>query len=63
VPADLSAVESIPRTYVKCSGDPGDPPPAVSSPGFDLVELRAGHWPMVTRPAETAELIDKLARD
>jgi hypothetical protein len=24
---------------------------------YDIVELRTGHWPMLTKPAELAELI------
>lgn len=58
-PAVLSAVDGIPRTYVACSGDPGDP---ATPPGHDLVTLDSGHWPMISRPAELAGVIDKAAR-
>ncbi|WP_283132721.1 alpha/beta fold hydrolase [Rhizohabitans arisaemae] len=58
-PADLGAVETLPRTFVACTGDPGDP---IAPPGHDLVTLDAGHWPMITKPTELAELLDKLAR-
>ncbi len=58
-PADLSAVEGLPRTHIVCMGDPGDP--AVPS-GHDLVTIDTGHWPMITKPVELARLIDKAAR-
>jgi hypothetical protein len=29
---------------------------------MDMVTLDSGHWPMVTRPAELARVIDQLAR-
>jgi pimeloyl-ACP methyl ester carboxylesterase len=58
-PEDLSTVEALPRTYVVCAADPGEPP---RLPGMDMVTLDSGHWPMVTRPAELARVIDQLAR-
>lgn len=58
-PADLDAVGRLPRTYVACAGDPGDPP---DLPGHDLVTLDSGHWPMITEPARLAALLDDLAR-
>lgn len=58
-PADLSAAERLPRTYVACAGDPGDPPVL---PGAATATIDAGHWPMVTAPAELAALLDRLAR-
>lgn len=59
-PADLDAVRRLPRTYVTCAGDPGDPP---HPPGHDLVTLDAGHWPMITEPAGLARLLDEIARN
>jgi pimeloyl-ACP methyl ester carboxylesterase len=61
-PADLGAVEAVPRTYVVCTADPGEPPVTAGTPGFDLVTLDSGHWPMVTCPAELAHLIGAVAR-
>nr|WP_245655894.1 hypothetical protein [Microtetraspora fusca] len=58
-PADLSAVERLPRTYIACAGDPGDPP---GLPGHDMITLNAGHWPMINAPAELARVLDKVAR-
>ncbi|NRQ37885.1 alpha/beta hydrolase [Nonomuraea sp. NN258] len=57
-PDDLSPVDALPRTYIRCTGDPGGPP---DLPGHDVIELASGHWPMITRPAELAVLIDRLA--
>jgi pimeloyl-ACP methyl ester carboxylesterase len=61
-PHDLSAVEKLPRTYIACTGDPSQPPIAADTPGFDLVMLDSGHWPMITKPAQLASMIDALAR-
>lgn len=61
-PADLSAVDTLPRTFVVCEGDPGDPPVAGGTPGWDVVTIPTGHWPMVTAPAALAEIIDTAAR-
>jgi pimeloyl-ACP methyl ester carboxylesterase len=58
-PADLSAVEKLPRTFIACTGDPGDPP---APPGHDLLTIESGHWPMITRPEELARIIDEVAR-
>lgn len=67
VPADLSAAEALPRTYVVCTGDyagpyAGEPPVAEGTPGWHVVRLEAGHWPMVTAPAALAEVLDAEAR-
>jgi pimeloyl-ACP methyl ester carboxylesterase len=61
-PADLSAVEALPRRYIVCAGDPGEPPVAPGTAGFDVVTLDSGHWPMITRPVELAHVIDAAAR-
>ena len=58
-PEDLSAVEKLPRTYVSCAGDPGDPP---YLPGWDTATIASGHWPMITAPVELAALLDRLVR-
>ncbi|WP_049567562.1 alpha/beta hydrolase [Nonomuraea sp. SBT364] len=55
-PADLGAAEALPRTFVACLGDPGEPA------GRDPLTLDSGHWPMITKPVELAGLIDTVAR-
>jgi pimeloyl-ACP methyl ester carboxylesterase len=60
-PADLSAVEKLPRAYVLCAGDPGDPAIKPGAPGFDVETLDSGHWPMITRPEALAEVISRWA--
>ena len=62
MPAYLSAVERLPRTFIFCTGDGGEPPVAPGTPGWDVVTIRTGHWPMVTRPAELADLLAGTAR-
>jgi pimeloyl-ACP methyl ester carboxylesterase len=61
-PADLSAVEALPRTYIVCEGDPGDPPVTPGTPGWDVRSIATGHWPMISRPKELAALLDEIAR-
>lgn len=56
-PADLSAVESLPRTYIVCTADPPFPLPT----GLDVVEFEAGHWPMATKPTELTALLNRIA--
>ncbi|WP_433356968.1 alpha/beta fold hydrolase [Microtetraspora malaysiensis] len=58
-PADLSAVQRLPRTYIACAADPNDPP---RLPGLDVITLDAGHWPMITEPELLARALDKVAR-
>ncbi|WP_327581542.1 alpha/beta hydrolase [Nonomuraea sp. NBC_00507] len=58
-PADLGAVQSLPRTYIACAGDPGGPP---HLPGLDVITLEAGHWPMITEPVALARVLDEVAR-
>jgi pimeloyl-ACP methyl ester carboxylesterase len=60
-PDDLSAVEKLPRTYVACAGDPGEPPVGPDTSGWDVARLDSGHWPMINRPVELATLIDRQA--
>jgi hypothetical protein len=54
--ADLSAVESLPRTYIACTGDPQVPLPRPASRSSE-----AGHWPMATKPAGLAALLSRIA--
>ncbi|MEU1726860.1 hypothetical protein [Nonomuraea sp. NPDC005692] len=58
-PADLSAAQGLPRTYIACAGDPGGPP---HLPGLEVITLDAGHWPMITEPELLARTPDKAAR-
>ncbi|MBB4914838.1 alpha/beta fold hydrolase [Streptosporangium saharense] len=58
-PDDLDAVRKLPRTYITCTGDPGDQP---DLPGHDMVALDSGHWPMITRPVELARVLDEADR-
>src|SRR4051794_9552383 len=51
----------VPRTYVRCTGDVGKPPVAPATPGWDHEQLDSGHWPMITRPGELAELLAWIA--
>lgn len=52
---------ALPATFVRCTEDA---PPDLSGPraGWAYEEIRTGHWPMITRPAELAALLDKVAR-
>jgi hypothetical protein len=34
---------------------------ALAEPGWELLELPTGHWPMFSRPADLAELLAGLA--
>jgi pimeloyl-ACP methyl ester carboxylesterase len=56
-PADLSAVESLSRTYIACTGDPQVPLAA----DVEVVMFEAGHWPMATKLAELAALLSRIA--
>ncbi|MDF2709727.1 MAG: putative esterase [Nonomuraea muscovyensis] len=58
-PADLGAVQRLPRTYIACAADPGGPP---RLPDVDVITLDAGHWPMITEPESLARLLDEVAR-
>ncbi|MFE3449030.1 alpha/beta fold hydrolase [Nonomuraea sp. NPDC059194] len=58
-PADLIAVQRLPRAYIACAGDPGGPP---RLPDLGLIRLAAGHWPMITEPAKLARVLDEAAR-
>lgn len=62
VPGDLSWVEGLPRAYVRCLGDPGEPRIAAGTPGWDVASIDSGHWPMITAAAELATLLNAEAR-
>lgn len=61
-PADLSAVDALPRTYLVCTGDSGDPLIAPGTPGYDVRFFDSGHWPMVTQPAGISTIISEVAK-
>ena len=52
----------IPRTFVRCSRHPAPPAVTRDVPGWDWTELDAGHWPMITAPHDTADLLDAIGR-
>jgi hypothetical protein len=55
-------VQAIPRTDVVCAGDPADPVVAPGTPGWEVCTLASGHWPMITKPTELAEVLHQAAR-
>jgi pimeloyl-ACP methyl ester carboxylesterase len=52
---------ALPKTYIRCTADQAPELPGDRS-GWGYAELATGHWPMITRPAELAALLDKTAR-
>jgi pimeloyl-ACP methyl ester carboxylesterase len=52
---------ALPKTYIRCTADQAPELPGDRS-SWGYAELATGHWPMVTRPAELAALLDKTAR-
>jgi pimeloyl-ACP methyl ester carboxylesterase len=55
----------LPTTYIKCLMMDGDEPSddvkeLLKSPGWELVEMSTGHWPMFSRPAELAKILSDL---
>ena len=61
LPLGNPAAAALPRTYVRCTQQPGPPHVRPGTPGWDWAGLSAGHWPMVSAPRETAELLDAIA--
>jgi pimeloyl-ACP methyl ester carboxylesterase len=60
--AGHQAAAALPRTYVWCTATPTPPPVEQGADGWDWAELDAGHWPMITKPNETAALLGSLVR-
>jgi pimeloyl-ACP methyl ester carboxylesterase len=56
------AAAALPRTYVRCAETPAPPPVEQGADDWDWAELDAGHWPMITKPKETAALLVSIAR-
>jgi pimeloyl-ACP methyl ester carboxylesterase len=64
------ARDAVPKTVIWCSLTPAEVEglvaayPDVSSelakPGWQVIELPTGHWPMFSRPRELAEVLDRL---
>jgi pimeloyl-ACP methyl ester carboxylesterase len=59
----IAAAGGVPRVYVTCLRRAFPSPVGDDTPGWEHATLDAGHWPMLTRPRETAELLDALARE
>lgn len=65
-PAVLAeSLAGIPATYVKCLLDGPEPSKDVadllSGPGWRLVEMDTGHWPMFSQPHELAQILLEAA--
>lgn len=58
----LQDAGGVPRVYVTCLRRAFPSPIGDDTPGWDHATLDAGHWPMLTRPRETAAMLDRLAR-
>jgi len=62
-PASLARpISELPSTYILCTMDGDDTaPPEVAeqlaSPSWELVQLRTGHWPMLSQPAALAKVL------
>lgn len=53
---------SPPRSFIRCTRNPTPPPITADTAGWDVTELDAGHWPMITNPRDTADLLDAITR-
>lgn len=66
-PAEMARpVEELGATFVSCARDADAPLPAsverlARDAGWDVQQIVAGHWPMVSRPAVMADLIAAAA--
>jgi hypothetical protein len=65
-PSPLAAHPDTRRAYIVCTDDCAVPPDwqravAREELGVEPVELSSGHSPMLTCPAELAEILDRLA--
>jgi pimeloyl-ACP methyl ester carboxylesterase len=71
-PVDRSGLDpSLPTTYVRLARDQALAPPVqeacvaalrAASPGLEVVEIDSGHDVMVSRPAELASVLERVAR-
>ena len=55
------AAAALPRTFVRCTATPSPPAVPAGTPGWDHAEIETGHWPMITAPRETAEVLEAIA--
>lgn len=58
----LDDAPTLPRTYVTCTRRAFPGPLDDTTASWDHATLDAGHWPMISRPQETAALLDRIAR-
>lgn len=60
-----AAWQAVGRAYISCTAErttePAQATRARTSPDWQFRELDTGHWPMFSRPAETARLLMELA--
>ena len=63
LPRPLSGLRA---TYINClKPEPAihaDAEPYAAAPNWSFADLDSGHWPMYSRPAELAALLDEIAR-
>jgi pimeloyl-ACP methyl ester carboxylesterase len=55
------AAAALAHTYVKCSGTPSPSPIEPGTPDWQTETIDSGHWPMVSAPRATAELLAAIA--
>jgi pimeloyl-ACP methyl ester carboxylesterase len=65
-PSPLDALPRTPRAYIVCTDDYAVPPEwqrrvAREELGVEQIELGSGHSPMLSCPAQLAEILDRLA--
>ena len=60
-PVGDPAAERIARTFVHARGD-GPSTIDASAPGWEVVDLDTGHWPMLTAPDALADVLDRVGR-
>ncbi len=66
-PSPLAGWPAVPSSYLACRDDHATNPAwqrqvAAERLGVTAVELDGGHSPMLSRPAELSEVLDRLAR-
>jgi pimeloyl-ACP methyl ester carboxylesterase len=61
LPLGNPGAAALPRTYIRCTADAGPSPVVAGQEGWEYYELESGHWPMITKPVEVAELLDRIA--
>lgn len=56
-----SSRPAVPHTFINCTLEGWPPPDEVQAPGWQVRELPTGHWPMISHPRETADLLMAIA--